>query len=249
MAKILVYDIEVAPMIVATFGRYEADAIWTEQEQYILSIAYKWHGERGTKVLSLPQYPRFKKDRRDDTDMLKEFYDVVIKADMLLGHNIDRFDTRLIQGFFLKSGLPPTPKIPSIDTLKIARKHFKLPSNRLDDIGEYLGIGRKIKTDWSLWKSCMEGDEKAFKKMERYNRQDVILTERVFDIISPWGVKQNIAFIGGETTGCPHCGSKDLQSRGFSFTKTAKKRRFQCKGCGSWSQSRKSEKTHPELTL
>jgi hypothetical protein len=48
-------------------------------------------------------------------------------------------------------------------------------------LGHFLGIGRKLNhTGKALWLGCMSGDPKSWKKMRRYNQQDVRLLEAVY---------------------------------------------------------------------
>ncbi|MGH7867674.1 MAG: hypothetical protein ACREP9_08610 [Candidatus Dormibacteraceae bacterium] len=78
-----------------------------------------------------------------------------------MAHNGDYFDIPWVKGRLLFHGLPPMRPIPTIDTKALASRHFYLNSNRLDYLGQYLGVGKKIKTDYDLWLDCMNGDEKA----------------------------------------------------------------------------------------
>jgi transposase-like protein len=43
----------------------------------------------------------------------------------------------------------------------------------------------------------------------------------------------------GDPARC-ECGSERFQRRGFNYTRTRKYQRWQCQGCGSWYQGRKS---------
>src|ERR1051326_8563093 len=96
------------------------------------------------------------------------------KADILCGHNADNFDYKKLNTTFIKYRLEPLDKKPTIDTLKALRRIAKFPSNKLDEICGVLGIGRKLPhTGKHLWTACMNGDRKAWKVMEAYNKHDV----------------------------------------------------------------------------
>jgi hypothetical protein len=76
-----------------------------------------------------------------------------------------------------------TPACKSIDALKIARSRFAFLSNRLNDLGAYLGVGRKLPhTGFHLWRVCMQGHPKARRRMRAYNARDVTLLERVCEL-------------------------------------------------------------------
>ena len=49
-------------------------------------------------------------------------------------------------------------------------------------MGEYLGVGNKIKTEFDLWKDIILGNDKvAMTKMIDYCKEDVRLLERVYN--------------------------------------------------------------------
>ena len=97
-------------------------------------------------------------------------------------HNCDKFDFPWIKTRALFHGLSMYPKYKSVDTLKIARYKHNFPSNRLDDIGEYLNLGRKIKVDYKLWdRVILEQSEEALDEMVAYCEQDVLLLEKIYN--------------------------------------------------------------------
>lgn len=159
-------------------------------------------------------------------------------ADAVIAHNGLRFDFKWANREFIFHGLtPPSPYKP-IDTLSIAKAKFNFNSNKLDDLGDYLGVGRKMKHEgFGLWKKCMAGDKRAFKKMVAYNKQDIILLESVYLKLRAWGSHPllNFGII------CPTCGSKNVIKRGFIRVVGGRKQRYQCE-CGRWLLSNKKEK-------
>ena len=128
--------------------------------------------------------------------------------------------------------------------MKIARRYFKFDSNRLDDLGEILDLGRKLHTGgFKTWKGCMSGDTKAWKNMVKYNKQDVVLLEKFYLALRTWMTNHpKINILDEKIDACPSCGSYDIHKRGFTFTATNKYQRTQCKSCGKWSRCRKPEK-------
>jgi len=104
-----------------------------------------------------------------------------------------------------------------------------------------LGLGKKTKhKGMELWRACMDGDKAAHKVMERYNRQDVNLLEKLYGELLPWIPQHpNLAIESGHA--CPRCGSEKLQARGFLQSMTRRYRRWQCRDCGGWSQTVASE--------
>jgi hypothetical protein len=170
-----------------------------------------------------------------------ELAEMVRDADQVIAHNGQRFDIPMMNNRLLMAKLPPLGKIQVIDTLLLARRSFRLASNKLDYLGKILGVGEKIPTSFDLWKGAYHGDEKALAAMLRYNRQDVTLLEAVYDRMIPW-VKGAPRVLDPEwdmEEGCPHCGGTDIQHRGYQHTQSGAFRRFVCKDCSRWSRSRK----------
>jgi len=155
------------------------------------------------------------------------------KADLIVGHNGDRFDIRMANAFFVHNGLKPPSPYRTFDTLKVARNKFRFNSNKLGDIAEYLGIGTKLETGgFKLWLGCLRNEPSAWRKMKRYNRQDVALLEKVYLKLRPWANHPSI-FLKRKV--CPLCGSNNTMRRGYDFlTGGKKRRRYSCNSCGRY---------------
>lgn len=224
------FDIETSPLLSWNWGTFDQNAIAVKEEWYILSFAVKL-GDSKTKVYSL--------DKMSEKELVKKLWEVFDSADILVAHNARKFDIKKANARFIFYGLTPPSPYKVIDTLTEARKHFKFTSNRLDSLGEYLGVGRKMKHQGiDLWFNCMNGDKKAFRTMRRYNAQDVNLLYEVYLKLRPYMTNHPSMTVYEERNGCPSCKSEKLQSRGFGVTKTGKHRRFQCLDCGSWCRGK-----------
>ena len=83
--------------------------------------------------------------------------------------------------------LGSTPRHRTIDTLRIARSNFRFNSNKLDDLAQLLGVGRKLKhPGFPMWEGCMAGDKASWKLMEKYNAHDIFLLEGVYNKLKSW---------------------------------------------------------------
>ena len=252
-SKILLFDIENSPNLSYTWGKHEQEVIDFEKEWYMLSFAYKWLGDRTVKAYSLPDFKTYKKDKTNDKELLKELWKLLDEADIVVGHNSNKFDIRKTNARLLLNGFSKPSPYKTVDTLKEARKHFFFNSNKLDHLCTHLGIGKKVPTGgFGLWLSCMSGDIKAWKKMVRYNKNDVIILERLYLLLRPWVINHpNRALMDGKERACPACSSEKIHSNGFAYTQVGKFRRWRCLNpiCGANSQSRKAEKDfiRPEL--
>lgn len=243
--KILLFDIETAPNLAYVWGKYQQDVIEFESEWYILCFAYKWLDDKKTHVVSLPDFKNYKDNPEDDSALVKELHTLFDEADIIIAHNGDNFDLRKTNARFLYHGLTPPSPYKSIDTLKMARKYFKFNSNRLDDLGKILNLGEKNHTGgFSLWKGCLNGNKTSWKQMADYNKQDVVLLEKVYKALLPWIHNHpNRGLLEGKRVACPNCSGSNVQRRGFNYTRVGKYQRWQCTDCGAWSQERKTEKT------
>jgi DNA polymerase III epsilon subunit-like protein len=167
--------------------------------------------------------------------MLQAFVEVANQANELVGHNGDKFDLTWIRTRCLFHEIPMFPTYTTIDTLKVSRSKFRFNSNKLDYIASYLGMGRKIKTEFSLWKDILlKSDKVAMEKMIKYCKKDVVLLEKVFERLSGhiepkthYGVVFN-----GSRADCPECGSDDIYKSKTRVTATGlKKVQCQCNTC------------------
>lgn len=200
------------------------------QERAIITIAYKWEGEEDVTVLSW--------NKGCDKEIIKDFVKVMAEADELVGHNVDRYDTKFIMARALKHNIPVLPKYQSTDTLKLAKKHFMLNSNKLDYIAQYLGIGHKTKhRGMEMWDDIiLRNDPKALEEMIEYNVQDVFLTEQVYHKLMEYSLPKvnHASKQTGDKHTCPQCGSDhaELHKTYISGTGT-KTRLMNCLNCST----------------
>jgi hypothetical protein len=241
--RILIYDVETAPIIATVWQKWEANMIWSVQDWYMLCFAYKWLGGR-TSVVAQPDFKSYKAGSSDDKAVLKALWGLFDEADVVVAHNGNSFDQKKSNARFIINGLKPPSPYQQVDTKLVAKRYFNFTSNKLDDLGEYLGLGRKLQTDKDLWRGCMAGNKRSWDYMKKYNKQDVDLLEQVYLKMKPWDVQHpNMANIAGRPEVCPKClSNKGMLAQGFRITKTARYRRWQCKSCGSYVSERKQMK-------
>lgn len=240
--RILFWDLETTHNIVATFRLFGEDYIPHTnmiQERYIVCASWKWLGENKVHSVSTMDDPeRFKKNPHDDKHVVIELYKALSEADVIVAHNGDQYDTKFFKGRAIAQGLPPLPPIQSIDTKKVAKKVFLFNSNRLDYLGNFLGVGRKIQTSPGLWMKILIGTDaerrKAIKEMVVYNKQDVLLLEDVFKKLQPYVENHINLQLFDPEAGCPRCGSTHVQSRGEHKAISRTYKRFQCQTCHGW---------------
>jgi len=240
--KILFWDVENSHNIVATFNLFKAfiphDNIL--QHWFMFCASWKWAGKDKVHTVSLLDDPlRFKEDHTDDYYVIAKIHEALSEADAVVAHNGDRFDMKKFNARAIQHGFQPIPEVIQIDTLKIAKAKFNFNYNKLDFLGEYLGVGKKIKTDNELWLRCLRGERKALKEMLHYNKQDVVVLEKVYDKLKPY-VPAKVNFNLFKSTGtqvCPSCGGNHTHRSGIRRTRTREYYRYQCQGCGHWFKS------------
>lgn len=178
--KILVYDLETAPSTGYFWrGKWEVDILRYITEGRIICAAWKWLGEKDTHVM--------RRGVKDNYELVKKLRTLMDEADITVAHNGGNFDEKVTYTDLILHGFtPPTPH-KCVDTLKVAKKYFKFNSNSLDDLAKRLGIDGKIPTGgFQLWIDCQDNKPEAWKKMMEYNKNDVVVLEKVFNRLRPY---------------------------------------------------------------
>jgi len=226
--KILHLDIETAPNKVYVWGLWNQNVGINQivEPGYTMCWAAKWHGDKTVHFDSLKESGTY--------DMLMSIWQLLDEADAVVHYNGDKFDIPTLNKEFLLYGIePPTPS-QSIDILRVVKQRFRFPSNKLDYVAQALGLGGKTKhTGMELWKDCMDMQPKAWKLMERYNKQDVKLLEKVYKEVLPWIKNHPNHALYKETNDitCTNCGSEHVHKCGIEHTKTQTYQRYRCTKC------------------
>ena len=199
------------------------------KERNILTAAWKWRGEKKAHSVAINH-----KSPADDKQIVKTLLKLFHEADQVVAHYGDKFDIKYLLTRSLFHGFPPPPNVQQIDTYKICKSRFLFNSNRLDYVGQFLGVGKKTKTEKKLWDDCMAGNKRAIREMREYNEQDVHLLGDIYEILAPYStLKYKII---KEKPQCGNCGGV------LNLNGTRKKAngetyaRYQCKDCGKWSK-------------
>lgn len=231
--RVVFLDIETAPNLGYTWAKYEQNVLSFEREWFMLSFAFKWAGDEKPKAFGLPDFPGYDDHKSNDAQLVAKLWAVLDEADLVIAHNGDKFDLRKANARFLFHRMTPPSPYRTVDTLKLARKHFALTSNKLDDVAKALGLGKKAETGgFQLWLECMAGNRAAWRKMLRYNAQDVALLEDVYERLRPWHATHPSIVNGA----CAACGGDHLVRRGTGFGNGKRYQRLQCYDCGKWSK-------------
>lgn len=234
--KILTIDIETRPSLAYVWGLWDQNVGLNQVEEFgtVISWAAKWHGEK--KVY-------FASDHHDGHEaMVKQAWELLDEADAVVGYNSKAFDMKHLNREFVLAGYPPPSPYVDIDLMNVVKQRFRFTSNKLQHVATELGIGSKLQHDgFDLWLRCMKNDNKAWSVMKKYNMQDVVLTEKVYERLLPW-IKNHPhrGLYGGNPNACPRCEHPDVVKRGFAHTPTATYQIIHCKKCGGYSRVSKS---------
>lgn len=238
MARILIFDIEC----------YTHD--FAADKGYLLCIGYKWLGEKKVGMIRPKDMEKFRKNPRNDRQMLKEFMALVEKADAVVSWNGKGFDWRFLQTRILKHRLGYLPPVPHVDLLLTSRATTKMRRS-LDNTGKFFDMkNQKIPLEIDRWMDAGRGDEKALQEIIDHCEADVLMTEEAYALFAPLSrVHPNVAIINGEPEGCPRCGKSGmLQRRGKRPVQVLIEKgriqalrhyriRFHCQNCGHWPTS------------
>lgn len=229
--KILLTDIETAPNTAQVWGLWQQNIGLPQiiESGYTLCWAAKWRGEKEVFFDSIK--------KSSPKAMLRRIHKLLSAADAVVHYNGTKFDIPTLNKEFLMNGMSPPAPYRQIDLLRVVRQQFRFPSNKLDYIVKQLGLGSKTKhIGHELWIKCMAKDAEAWKSMEEYNKNDVLLLEELYEKALPW-IKNHPNYglhTDGDELICTNCGSDKYARRGFGRTTAAVYRRYQCNDCGTW---------------
>jgi len=163
MPKILIFDIETSPMEIYTWGLFKQhpQIHQIKKDWALLSWSAKWLFD--DKIISKKVLPQEEHDREDES-IIGGLWSLLNEADLVLGHNAQKFDVRKANFRFAMNDLLPPDPYRVIDTMRHAIKVFASSSYKLDYLNQVFGGNPKIKTEFDLWKDCVDGTLSEQKK-------------------------------------------------------------------------------------
>ena len=234
--KFAVLDIETKPLVTYTWGLWRQNIGLNQIKDHggLLCYAIKWIGEDSTKFYS-------EWDLGKD-ELIRQSYEDINNADVVVTYNGDRFDLKTLNSYYITEGYPKPKPYKSVDLFKENKKHFNFPSKKLDYLAQRVVNDHKTAhTGFDLWTGCMNGDKESQALMEKYNRQDVLLTEKVYlENLSWWAYQPHMGmFTEAKNMVCPKCGSKKVTPINGETVKAhvQKYQLLQCVECMGYSRS------------
>lgn len=252
--KILIFDIETSPNLAWVWGCWKQNIGSNQMEMYSNTLCYaaKWLGQK--KVLF-----DSRQHDEDDRRVCETLWKLFDEADMVVAHNARAFDNKTMNTRWLALGMLPPSPYKTYDTLKGVKRMFRHPSNALDSLARYHGIGKKVAHEgFELWLKCMNMFGKfkdsevkgAWAKMKKYNIEDIRLLEEFYLLIRAWDIKHpNVSIMYDDSIErCLVCGCAELDEiPQASMTSISVFPSFRCTNCGKVQRSGKRDKATKEV--
>lgn len=168
-----------------------------------ICAAWRWYGEKRVGFAAIWE------DGGADA-MHHKLWDLYNDANIIVGHNVKRFDTKKLTTVWLEMGLPRPLPYQFVDTLTVARNQFGFESNTLDALCVRLGIPGKVDAySVDLANQALAGNKAAQRRLRRYNAGDIEASEFLFDRLRGW-IPQHPFMGRSADNSCNQCGSTDL---------------------------------------
>jgi len=242
--KVLLFDIETAPIIAYVWGLWQNDVSLNQirTDWHLLSWSAKWLGTPDTDIMYMDQ--RAAKDVENDKVILLGLWKLLDEADIVITQNGKDFDQKKLNARFAFHGFHPPSSFKHIDTMLIAKRRFKFTSNKLEYLTDKLCTKyKKLKSakfsGFELWRQCLAGNIEAWQEMEKYNKYDVLSLEELYHKLQPWDANGiNFSLYSSSETHTCRCGSTEFIKKGWHYTGTGKFQRYRCKSCGAETRDR-----------
>jgi hypothetical protein len=228
--RILLIDIETAPLTVYTYGIREQHigVSQIDQDWTLLSFAAKWLDSEEMIYHSVDP-----NDPRNDRALVQKAYDLLASADCVIAHNIS-FDVKMLKARFVFYDMISMKDFRRVCTYQIAKSNFRLTSNKLEYLARFLGVIEKLAhgkyPGMSLFKECALGNVDAFKELEDYNCRDVLTLEAIYLKLRRYDkrIKFNVF---SQDNKCD-CGSSEMRKIEPTITNQGVFKTYQCIECG-----------------
>jgi DNA polymerase elongation subunit (family B) len=188
-ARILFIDIETAPLLGHCWSLWNNNIGLNQLQSdwYIMSFVAKWADSEEIIYRDI----RENYESESDATLMSDLWSLLDDADVVVGHNIKKFDMKKINARFILNGYDKPSNYRMIDTLQIAKATFAFTSNKLEYLTDKLcSKYKKSKhgkfAGHKLWAECLKGNMEAWDEMKDYNMYDVLSNQELYEILMAW---------------------------------------------------------------
>lgn len=166
--KIVTFDLEMSNLH-ASFG-------------IVLCASFKVLGEKKIKTLRIDQYPLYKKQPWNDSELIKAIKTELLEADIIVSYNGRKFDIPFLNSRLLQIGEKPVTGIKHVDLFFISKFQLRIHNWSLDALAKHLGLPvEKTHMDGERWVKAMTGDKASLNYIIEHCILDVKVLEQVFN--------------------------------------------------------------------
>lgn len=240
--RVAVIDIEVSKTIYGCYPSKKPQYLSHNdiiQDWFVICASWKWLDKPTIFHTSLLDDPkRYKANPCDDTHVVQVLHSIVSEADVIIGHNVAKFDWGKILERMMCHRLPPVEKPKLVDTMIMA-KQAAFSYNNLDYLCKRLGAAHQKRENGgnAMWMDIVQGKGKArIEECIEYCRGDIPTAEEIYHIMAPYMptrliVNQNL-WREEDKQGCPYCKSMKYVKDKLRVTTTGSAQSYRCTACG-----------------
>lgn len=131
---------------------------------------------------------KWKTRRGDDKALVKAINELVREHDVIVAHNGTRFDIPMLRTRAVHWGLEPLRDVKIVDPCTIAFRKFKLRSNGLARLSDYVGVkDRKTPLDLSVWMDAiLNGTKASMDLIVEHCEADIRVLSAVLKAVTPF---------------------------------------------------------------
>jgi uncharacterized protein YprB with RNaseH-like and TPR domain len=154
----------------------------------ILCCCVKEYCKAGVKEFRADEFPNWKVRRSNDRQLVEAIIKELEQYDILCAHNGQFFDKSWLLAKAIKYDIPNTLRYKKfIDPVRLARRNFKLGSNGLMSLINFLNIPTtKTRIRPEAWlEASLDGNTKAMDEIVYHCRRDVLSLNGVYHKMRP----------------------------------------------------------------
>ena len=239
--KILTADIETLPLQTFNWSLFDEPRALDKlvKDWAVFSAAAKWLGDKRVQYIDT----QHQEAASDDKELMIWLRELLDEADIVVGQNVQKFDMRKIRARMIYHGLKPFREPEVVDTMLMAREVGAFTSNKLEYLST-LTDEQKSKhgkyPGFALWLGVMNNEAAAWAEVKKYNKQDVVATEKLYLLLRPWARRHpNLAhYFNDDIRRCPRCGSPNMHATDVLHRGVSQYQGYECGDCGGHSRSR-----------